>query len=125
MYRRGIMVLVTRGCTGRSRVSASVRLATAGCVVAVALTGCAGSSRTSRAAGRKPAASELERVGGGSAYTLLQLNLCLSGLAGCGGKRAYPAVVEEAIARIGEAHPDAVTLNEMCQGDVARIARRA
>jgi endonuclease/exonuclease/phosphatase family metal-dependent hydrolase len=60
----------------------------------------------------------------GSAYTLMQMNLCLSGLAGCYGRTAYPAVVREALARIGEAHPDAVTVNEACRGDVARIARR-
>jgi endonuclease/exonuclease/phosphatase family metal-dependent hydrolase len=57
-------------------------------------------------------------------YTLMQMNVCLSGLAGCYGKAAYPAVVEEAVARIREAHPDAVTFNEACRGDVARIARR-
>src|SRR3954470_21458191 len=57
-------------------------------------------------------------------YTLMQMNLCLSGLAGCYGKTAYPAVVQEAVARIGEAHPDAVTFNEACRDDVARIARR-
>ena len=54
----------------------------------------------------------------------MQMNLCLSGLAGCYGKVAYPAVVEEAVARIREARPDAVTVNEACRGDVARIARR-
>jgi endonuclease/exonuclease/phosphatase family metal-dependent hydrolase len=54
----------------------------------------------------------------------MQMNLCLSGLAGCYAKVAYPAVVEEAAGRIREAHPDAVTLNEACQADVARIARR-
>jgi endonuclease/exonuclease/phosphatase family metal-dependent hydrolase len=54
----------------------------------------------------------------------MQMNLCLSGLAGCYGKAAYPAVVEEAVARIHEAEPDAVTLNEACRTDVARIARR-
>jgi endonuclease/exonuclease/phosphatase family metal-dependent hydrolase len=61
---------------------------------------------------------------GGSTYTLMQMNLCLSGLAGCYGKAAYPAVVEEAVARIREAGPDAVTLNETCRSDIARIARR-
>ena len=61
---------------------------------------------------------------GGSTYTLMQMNLCLSGLAGCYGKAAYPAVVEEAVARIREAHPDAVTFNEACRNDVALIARR-
>jgi endonuclease/exonuclease/phosphatase family metal-dependent hydrolase len=60
----------------------------------------------------------------GSAYTLMQMNLCLSGLAGCYGKVAYPAVVEEAVARIREARPDAVTFNEACGRDVTRIARR-
>jgi endonuclease/exonuclease/phosphatase family metal-dependent hydrolase len=55
---------------------------------------------------------------------LLQMNLCLSGLAGCYGKTAYPAVVEEAVSRIRDARPDAVTFNEACRSDVARIARR-
>ena len=54
----------------------------------------------------------------------MQMNLCLSGLAGCYGKTAYPAVVEEAVARIREARPDAVTVNEACRSDVALIARR-
>jgi endonuclease/exonuclease/phosphatase family metal-dependent hydrolase len=54
----------------------------------------------------------------------MQLNLCLSGLASCYGKVAYPAVVEEAVARIRELHPDAVTFNEACGNDVALIARR-
>jgi len=57
-----------------------------------------------------------------STYTLMQMNLCLSGLAGCFVKVAYPAVVDEAVARIRAAHPDAVTFNEACRGDVARIA---
>jgi endonuclease/exonuclease/phosphatase family metal-dependent hydrolase len=57
-------------------------------------------------------------------FTLMQMNLCLSGLAGCYGKVAYPAVVQEAAARIRAAHPDAVTFNEACRDDVARIARR-
>jgi hypothetical protein len=61
---------------------------------------------------------------GSSTYTLMQMNLCLSGLAGCYGKAAYPAVVEEAVARIREAVPDAVTVNEACRTDIARIARR-
>src|SRR3954451_5661049 len=60
----------------------------------------------------------------GSTYTLMQMNLCLSGLAGCYGKVAYPAVLEEAVARIRDAHPDAVTFHEACRSDMARIARR-
>jgi endonuclease/exonuclease/phosphatase family metal-dependent hydrolase len=79
----------------------------------LALSGCGGSSGGAQA--REPA---------GSPYTLLQMNLCLSGLAGCYRKVAYPAVVDEAVARIKQARPDAVTLNETCQDDVGRIARR-
>ena len=54
----------------------------------------------------------------------MQMNLCLSGLAGCYGKTAYPAVVDEAVARIRAARPDAVTVNEACRRDVTLIARR-
>jgi endonuclease/exonuclease/phosphatase family metal-dependent hydrolase len=64
------------------------------------------------------------RAPGASTYTLMQMNLCLSGFAGCYRKVAYPAGVEEAVARIRAAHPDAVTLNETCRRDVAQIARR-
>ena len=53
------------------------------------------------------------------AFTVMQMNVCLSGLAGC----YDPAVVEEAVTRIREARPDAVTLNETCRRDVGRIAR--
>jgi hypothetical protein len=60
----------------------------------------------------------------GAPYTLMQMNLCLSGFAGCYGKVAYPAGVDEAVARIRAARPDAITLNEACRGDAARIARR-
>ena len=54
----------------------------------------------------------------------MQMNLCLSGVAGCYTKVKYPAVLREAAARIDELHPDAVTFNEACGGDVAVIARR-
>jgi endonuclease/exonuclease/phosphatase family metal-dependent hydrolase len=54
----------------------------------------------------------------------MQMNLCLSGLAGCYARVDYPAVVQEAIARIRGARPDAITFNEACRGDVARIARQ-
>ena len=88
-------------------------LAAAGCALVLALTGCGGSSGSSAAP--PPVAST---------YTLMQMNLCLSGFAGCYGKVAYPAGVDEAVARILDARPDAVTLNETCRRDVARIARR-
>jgi hypothetical protein len=85
-----------------------------GCALVLALTGCGRSAGTSAA---KSAAAD-------SGYTLMQMNLCLSGLAGCFDKAAYPAVVEEAVARVRDAHPDAVTFNEACRRDVALIARR-
>src|SRR3954464_13613624 len=52
----------------------------------------------------------------GPTYTLMQMNLCLSGFARCYGKVAYPAGAAAAVARIREAHPDAVTVNEACRG---------
>jgi endonuclease/exonuclease/phosphatase family metal-dependent hydrolase len=89
-------------------------LATVACALVLALAGCGRSQRGAAAA--LPSAD--------SAYTLLQMNLCLSGLAGCYARAEYPAVADEAVARIREVHPDAVTFNEACGGDVAVIARR-
>jgi endonuclease/exonuclease/phosphatase family metal-dependent hydrolase len=77
-----------------------------GCLLVLALAGCGGSPEHD------------------STYALMQMNLCLSGLAGCYGRTAYPAVVAEATARIRAARPDAVTINEACRGDVETIARR-
>ncbi len=54
----------------------------------------------------------------------MQMNLCLSGIGGCYSRVDYPAGVQEAIARIRGARPDAVTVNEACRGDIALIARR-
>ena len=78
-----------------------------GCALLLALTGCGGSRAED------------------PPYSVMQMNLCLSGLAGCYGKTAYPAVVDEAVAQIRAARPDAVTVNEACRDDVARIARQA
>jgi endonuclease/exonuclease/phosphatase family metal-dependent hydrolase len=64
------------------------------------------------------------RPRGGRTFSVMQMNLCLSGLGGCYARTAYPAVLDEAVARIREAGPDAVTISEGCSGDVARIARR-
>ena len=111
MYGRSIVSL--KVC--RSRASAALRLATVGAALALALTCCSRSAGTGGALAREPA---------GSTYTLMQMNLCLSGLAGCYAKVAYPAGVEEAAGRIRDAHPDAVTINEACRSDVAGIARR-
>jgi hypothetical protein len=60
----------------------------------------------------------------GAMYTLMQMNLCLSGLASCYSRVDYPAGVQEAMVRIRETHPDAVTFNEACSNNVAQIARR-
>ncbi len=100
--------------TGRWGGAAVPLLAAVGCVLVLVLAGCSRSSGTAAAAPRSP----------GPTYTLIQMNLCLSGLAGCYGKVQYPAVLNEATARIREAHPDAVTFNEACSGDAAQIARR-
>ncbi|WP_380164942.1 endonuclease/exonuclease/phosphatase family protein [Jannaschia sp. R86511] len=57
-------------------------------------------------------------------YSLLQLNLCLSGLAGCFEGTRYPSGVEEAIEVIRAERPDAVTINEACSADVEQIAEQ-
>jgi endonuclease/exonuclease/phosphatase family metal-dependent hydrolase len=54
-------------------------------------------------------------------FSLLQMNLCLSGLASC---LQYPESVREATAVIRARRPNAVTLNEVCARDVATIAAR-
>lgn len=84
-------------------------LAVAGCVLLATAAGCGRSSA--------PAAH-------GASYTLMQMNLCLSGLAACYARVAYPAGVDAAAALIRTERPDAVTLNEACSGDAARIARQ-
>lgn len=60
-----------------------------------------------------------------TSYSVMQMNLCLSGLAGCYPTVAYPAEVRDALARISDERPDAVTMNEVCSGDVRHIARAA
>jgi endonuclease/exonuclease/phosphatase family metal-dependent hydrolase len=95
------------------RRSAALLLA----ALALAPTGCGGSPGASRAMGRPGPPA-------GTTFTLLQMNLCLSGLASCYGRTAYPGVLDEAATRIRAARPDAVTFNEACRRDVARIARR-
>ncbi len=95
---------------GRRR---AVLLAAGGCALAIAL---AGRGEPSVALG-VPAHDA-------PSYTLMQMNVCLSGFAGCFGRVAYPAGVDDAAARIRAARPDAVTVNEACHGDVARIARK-
>jgi endonuclease/exonuclease/phosphatase family metal-dependent hydrolase len=98
-------------CPGNS---AAALVAAAACALALAVTGCGQSSGTAAAAPRHA----------GETYTLMQMNLCLSGLAGCYAKVRYPAGIDEAVARIRRVHPDAVTINEACGGDLGLIARR-
>jgi endonuclease/exonuclease/phosphatase family metal-dependent hydrolase len=106
MYRRDM--LRRWGCAA---------VASLGLVVSVVgVVGCGGSSGAATAA----AASASARAN----YTLMQMNLCLSGLADCYRKVRYPGVVDEAVVRIRAARPDAITFNEACRGDVASIARR-
>jgi endonuclease/exonuclease/phosphatase family metal-dependent hydrolase len=104
----------------RRRADRSARCAApaVAAVAVVALAGCGGASEKSDAVMREPSAST------GPTYTLMQMNLCLSGYSGCNGKEGYPAAVDEAVARIRQARPDAVTVNEGCRRDVARIAGR-
>ena len=97
------------------RWSAVSLLATVGSGLVLCLTACSGSLGTAAAA--PPTAA-------GSRYTLMQMNLCLSGLAGCYAKVDYPAGVKQAVAEIRHARPDAVTFNEVCSADVALIALR-
>ena len=59
-----------------------------------------------------------------SMFTLVQTNLCLSGLAGCFDSAGYPNIIDETVLRIRTAEPDAVTMNEACRLDAVRIARR-
>ena len=98
------------------------------CALVLALTGCGRSSGTGiQLAAAAPAPGDrLAAVPGaaGSTFTLMQMNLCLSGIASCYRKVAYPAALEEAVSRIAQTHPDAVTFNEACGDDVALIARR-
>ncbi|MGH3308854.1 MAG: hypothetical protein ACRDOX_14335, partial [Nocardioides sp.] len=49
-----------------------------------------------------------------SAYQLLQMNLCLSGQAGCYSQTTYPSILDEATEQIADQDPEAVTLNEVC-----------
>src|SRR4029079_14652504 len=83
---------VFRRCAHRSESFTVLLLATMSCSLVVALPGCGGPSETRGAQAHAPSTA-------GSTYTLLQMNLCLSGYGGCNGKAEYPDSVEEAVAR--------------------------
>lgn len=107
------MNLAERSVAG-ARTSDVLLRAAVGCALILGLTGCHRSSRAVAPMQRRES----------SPYTLMQMNLCLSGIAGCYRRVHYPAGVDDAVALIREANPNAVTLNETCRGDVAVIARR-
>jgi len=127
MHRRNIASFIVRPGAGRSGRSRVLLRAAVGCALLVVVTGRGAPSGSSVSMAREPSSSQggpaIVPSPGGATYTLAQMNLCLSGFADCYPKVAYPAGVDEAVARIRAAHPDAVTLNEGCRGDVARIAR--
>ena len=119
MDRRTIASVIVRPGAERSGRTRAVLRVAVGCALVLAVTGRGAPSGSSVSLARESSTPR-----GGPTYTLMQMNLCLSGFAGCYGKVAYPAGVQEAAARIRAAQPDAVTLNETCRDDVARIARR-
>jgi endonuclease/exonuclease/phosphatase family metal-dependent hydrolase len=110
----------------RSRSSVTLVVAAVVVVLVLAVTGWSRLAGTSRSQPKAPltSGSPVVRRDTDSSFTLMQMNLCLSGLAGCYGKTDYPAVVGEAMARIREVAPDAVTLNEACRADAWWLARR-
>ena len=59
-----------------------------------------------------------------ASYTHLQMNLCLSGMAGCYPRDRYDEAIAAAVDAVRRTGADVVTLNEICHGDVRRIARR-
>ncbi|MFE8977747.1 endonuclease/exonuclease/phosphatase family protein [Streptomyces cyaneofuscatus] len=76
---------------------------------------------TTSPAALTPAATH--KTGTQAPFTLLQMNLCLSGYAGCYGKTQYPKILDETVDRIKANQADAVTLNEACSKDVDQIAK--
>jgi endonuclease/exonuclease/phosphatase family metal-dependent hydrolase len=59
-----------------------------------------------------------------SAYTLVQMNLCLSGRAACFPRVRYPLGVRDATDVITNNRADVVTLVEVCRADVDEIAAK-
>src|SRR4051812_12197983 len=121
--RRSTPSPLTGPAAARAGRARAILGAAVGCALLLAATGYGGPSGSSVSMANETPAPARASVSG-STYALLQMNLCLSGFAGCYGKVAYPAGVRDAVARIRETRPDAVTLNEACRGDVAAIARR-
>lgn len=68
--------------------------------------------------------SSISSSSSSSDVSLLQMNLCLSGRAGCYSADTRVAVIDEAAAVIDSRAPDAVTVNEACRRDADDLARR-
>jgi endonuclease/exonuclease/phosphatase family metal-dependent hydrolase len=68
--------------------------------------------------------SSLSSSSSGASFSLLQMNLCLSGQAGCYSPLDYASSLDEAASVIDDRDPDAVTINEACRRDVTELARR-
>jgi endonuclease/exonuclease/phosphatase family protein len=91
----------------------------AGCAL---LGACAEEGDPTAVAAPAPAFAGVSETAPSTPFSLLQMNLCLSGFAGCFPGTQYPSIVNEAIELINAHQPNAVTFNEACSGDVAHIA---
>ena len=121
---RARVALIVRSRAVRSRGSRAVLVAAAGCALVIAATGRGEPSVASGTLVWRSSTATARPAAVAAAFTLMQTNLCLSGMARCYAKVAYPAVLEDTVARIRATRPDAVTVNEACHRDVAQIARR-
>jgi endonuclease/exonuclease/phosphatase family metal-dependent hydrolase len=89
-------------------------------VVVVVVAGCApGPKPGSTTAGSTVAAAPAPAPAPAAPLRVLQLNLCSSGIAGCYTGRS----TDQAAAVVRAEAPDLVTLNEVCQDDVADLER--
>ena len=91
-------------------------------VVVVVVAGCAPSPRAnpgSTTAGPTARAAPTPAPAPAAPLRVLQLNLCSSGIAGCYTGRS----TDQAAAVVRAEAPDLVTLNEVCQDDVADLER--
>ncbi|NYI05711.1 endonuclease/exonuclease/phosphatase family protein [Allostreptomyces psammosilenae] len=101
-----------------------LRASILGGLVAAALLLFPGLAAAATAPSEEAPSEEAASHGARPPYSLLQMNLCLSGYAGCYAGTEYPNIVDETVARIQANDVNAVTLNEACSGDVAEIAAR-
>jgi hypothetical protein len=109
---------------GRSVTGGTVALLAVGVVlvlaVVAAVTRPADGLRSADPSGEDRAVAVPDRA----AYTHLQMNLCLSGMAGCYPRDRHDEAIAAAVDAVRRTGADVVTLNEICRADVRRIARR-